>query len=199
MSLHSARRARHQLRQRKLSAYGYRSYTDYLRSAHWRATRTRYWISDQPKDCICGERDGLELHHMTYERVCEEELSDLTLLCSNCHAMIHVLERRGEIGLDFSGFVSEQRAKRYAAARRPPDLPPSRDELLRAEEQVFLRSVLRRWVIASKLGINVDSDINVILRRFRAIQQKLGIEPCHPTSAVQPSSSLAASSPQQGS
>lgn len=42
-----------------------------------------------------------------------ERLEDLTPLCPNCHAMIHVLVNRGEIGLDFAGFVDEQRAKRY--------------------------------------------------------------------------------------
>jgi len=57
---------------------------------------------------------------MTYERVGREELTDLTPLCRRCHAMLHELERRGEVGLDFTGFVNEERARRNreAAARR---------------------------------------------------------------------------------
>jgi hypothetical protein len=97
---------------------GFESYRDYLRSHSWFKLRDRYWASpDTPKACMCGETEGLELHHKTYHRVGEEKLSDLLPLCGNCHAMIHVLERRGEVGLDLSGFESTERAAQYAAER----------------------------------------------------------------------------------
>jgi hypothetical protein len=102
----------------RLLSLGYGSYDDYLRSSHWQAVKARYRASDQPQDCICGETDGLQLHHMTYERIGGESLADLTPLCASCHAMIHTLEARGEIGLDFTGFVSGQRAKRYEVQQR---------------------------------------------------------------------------------
>jgi hypothetical protein len=104
-------------RRQKLAVLGFRTYDDYLRAPHWRQVRARYRASDQPQDCMCGETEGLHLHHLTYERLGAEALTDLTPLCPTCHAMIHVLERRGEIGLDFTGFVNEKRAERYEAER----------------------------------------------------------------------------------
>ena len=56
---------------------------------------------------------------MTYERVGDEELTDLTPLCRKCHAMVHELERRGEIALDFQGIVSMRRAARYKIEGEP--------------------------------------------------------------------------------
>lgn len=79
--------------------------------------KARYRASALPQDCICGETERVQMHHVTYERVGEEALPDLTPLCPTCHAMIHALESRGEIGLDFSGLVNEQRAKRHAEER----------------------------------------------------------------------------------
>lgn len=114
------RTARAQARKARLKKLGYRDYATYLHSAAWMDTRRRYFGSDQPQDCICGATHELQLHHLTYERVGEEELADLTPLCPHCHVMIHELERRGEVGLDFKGFVNEERARlhREAAARQ---------------------------------------------------------------------------------
>lgn len=78
---------------------------------------------------MCGETERLQLHHMTYERVGAEELSDLMWLCKTCHAMVHVLEERGEIGLDLAGLVSEQRAARHAADQAKRDTGPAWEEI----------------------------------------------------------------------
>lgn len=98
----------------RLLALGYSDYPSYLRSSHWVRMRAQYRDSEHPQECICGEMEGLQLHHLTYERVGAERLTDLSPLCAVCHAMIHVLEQRGEVGLDFRGFVNEQRALGYA-------------------------------------------------------------------------------------
>lgn len=103
-------------------------YDTYLRSPHWQDVRRRYWGSEEPhlaKECICGETENLQLHHMTYERVGRERLEDLTPLCPTCHNMIHVLVDRGELGLDFRGFIDSKRAERYAEEEkeRPEEVP----------------------------------------------------------------------------
>lgn len=110
------RRARIETRKARLEALGYRDYPHYLSSPAWHDTRRRYFESDQPQDCICGETYELQLHHLTYERVGEEELTDLTPMCKRCHSMLHELERRGEVGLDFQGFVNEERARLHRLA-----------------------------------------------------------------------------------
>lgn len=102
-------RARRAERKTQLLALGFASYGEYLRSPHWRALRVRYRESDLPQACFCGESE-VQLHHMTYERLGYEALTDLTTLCGPCHAMVHVLEFRGDIGLDLDGLLDAGRA-----------------------------------------------------------------------------------------
>lgn len=112
---YSVTRLRREVRHMRLLKLGFRSYPHYLRSARWADKRREYQESGLPQDCFCGETEGIQLHHMTYERVGEELLTDLTPVCPPCHAMIHTLADRGEIGLDFTGFVNEERAARRRA------------------------------------------------------------------------------------
>jgi hypothetical protein len=65
---------------------------------------------------MCGA-DVVQLHHKTYDRIGAEDLTDLTPLCARCHALIHVLERRGDITLSFDGFESIERAFAYRQAQ----------------------------------------------------------------------------------
>ena len=71
-------------------------YKLYMQSAPWRI------LSDMVKQragytCeICsavGKKIGgfatLHVHHLTYERFGEEDMSDLVCLCSNCHRKVH--------------------------------------------------------------------------------------------------------------
>ena len=38
---------------------------------------------------MCGTNRGVQLHHLTYERIGNEELDDLIALCSGCHQVVH--------------------------------------------------------------------------------------------------------------
>lgn len=106
-------RARRERRAVTLGRLGYRTYGAYLRSGHWFDVRRAYRESDLPQRCMCGA-DEVQLHHKTYERLGCENLTDLVPLCATCHKMIHTLEWRGEIALDFQGFESLARAVEYA-------------------------------------------------------------------------------------
>lgn len=64
-------------------------YKDYLLSPHWLSTRDQ-----KRKECgyqceRCGERSNLHVHHLTYFRLWCEEMSDLQLLCKECHYSKH--------------------------------------------------------------------------------------------------------------
>jgi hypothetical protein len=100
---------RYKARTKRLRALGYRNYGEYLRSPHWLRLRATYRASDLPQICVCGETE-VHLHHLTYERVGAEVLPDLTPLCRRCHALVHVLEWRGQIGLDLDGLCDAERA-----------------------------------------------------------------------------------------
>ena len=67
------------------------SYSDYLKSDHWRLLKARYWKSKMPKVCgRCGSRAGpYDMHHKTYKRMGREHLKDITPLCRGCHQATH--------------------------------------------------------------------------------------------------------------
>lgn len=100
---------RYRERNKLLRAHGYTRYSDYISGGHWRQLRAAYRASELPQACFCGEID-VQLHHLTYERICAELLSDLTPLCARCHQLVHVLEWRGEIGIDLEGLTDAERA-----------------------------------------------------------------------------------------
>lgn len=67
-----------------------RSYEDYLRTKHWKNIKNEY-SKRYERECVCcGEREGnLHLHHLTYERIGNEEMEDLVYLCKKCHMNLH--------------------------------------------------------------------------------------------------------------
>jgi hypothetical protein len=86
--------------QARLYLLGYRVYVDYLASPHWLDVKARWKAGNLFKGWVChsygcDSREGLSLHHWTYERLGSEDLSDLILVCRDCHQHIHRLERRG--------------------------------------------------------------------------------------------------------
>jgi hypothetical protein len=75
--------------QRAEELHGFGWYQEvYLKSDAWRQKRWRVlaranWFCEK-----CGN-DADEVHHLTYERVGNELLSDLIALCRECHSKMH--------------------------------------------------------------------------------------------------------------
>lgn len=70
----------------------FEDYSKYLtHSKHWRLIKTRFKNSRKPNvRCEnCGATRQLAVHHKTYERLGNESLEDLSLLCRKCHAIVH--------------------------------------------------------------------------------------------------------------
>jgi phage terminase large subunit GpA-like protein len=44
----------------------------------------------------CGAKDKLSIHHVTYERIFNETLEDVRILCRKCHTKADVERRREE-------------------------------------------------------------------------------------------------------
>lgn len=69
-----------------------KEYNKYISSYSWRLIRKKV-LEDRNHTCEkCGlmpEAKLLHVHHKTYERLFNEELSDLELLCKNCHYKTH--------------------------------------------------------------------------------------------------------------
>jgi hypothetical protein len=79
------------------------SYDDYLKTAHWKDVRKKYWNGKlHNKTCyVCGSKNNLQVHHKSYRRIGHEYLRDLCLLCNACHKETHRLERERPCGILF--------------------------------------------------------------------------------------------------
>ena len=74
--------------QQRLEALGFQQYSN---SALWFDKKAEYAASDLPKECQhCGDSKYL-LHHLTYERLGQESLSDFMALCNRCHHRLHAI------------------------------------------------------------------------------------------------------------
>lgn len=60
----------------------------YLRSSHWRAIRVEK-LKAQPRCESCNKSGRLDIHHLSYERLYGELMSDLQALCRSCHNKEH--------------------------------------------------------------------------------------------------------------
>ena len=81
-------------------------YPEYLLTTHWQWTRYRKLAQAGYRCERCHGTAMLEVHHKTYERIGQERMDDLTVLCDRCHRMIHGLpiEKRA----DGKGKVNQQ-------------------------------------------------------------------------------------------
>lgn len=67
-----------------------RNYSEYLQSEHWRTKRKE--IINKYGECyICGSKNELQVHHMTYNTLGYESEYDLICLCKDCHHKVHTI------------------------------------------------------------------------------------------------------------
>jgi len=64
-------------------------YQRYLASVEWQVKREKCKLRAGYKCERCGSPDGLEIHHVTYERLYNERDEDLQCLCKGCHQFMH--------------------------------------------------------------------------------------------------------------
>lgn len=65
-------------------------YQEYIQSTHWKDLKERYRKSGLRQSCfVCATKGRPHLHHRTYARVGRERLTDLVILCSSCHLLVH--------------------------------------------------------------------------------------------------------------
>lgn len=68
-----------------------KEYREYLQSPHWQAFR-QWTLEARGHRCErCHRKDGLNVHHLTYERRGHERLDDVVVLCLGCHRREHAI------------------------------------------------------------------------------------------------------------
>lgn len=73
------------------------NYKDFLNSPYWKAIAKYRKYKANYKCCVCGNKQNLNVHHNTYEHHGYEHkhsyiMSDLTVLCNECHKKFHLKE-----------------------------------------------------------------------------------------------------------
>ena len=63
-------------------------YSAYLASKDWRKKRQQA-LDHYGNSCVLCDSDAVDVHHRTYDRIYNEDVGDLIVLCRDCHAMHH--------------------------------------------------------------------------------------------------------------
>lgn len=72
-------------------------YQEYLKSGEWKYLRDKKLKQANYTCDGCGEQyRALEVHHLTYERIGEELLTDLVVFCPQCHKKAHGLSPKSK-------------------------------------------------------------------------------------------------------
>lgn len=64
-------------------------YPQYLQTQHWKALRETMLQHSGYRCQVCNSKGPLRVHHRTYERRGCEQLTDLVVLCKDCHEIFH--------------------------------------------------------------------------------------------------------------
>jgi 5-methylcytosine-specific restriction endonuclease McrA len=117
----------------------YRAYLDYLKSPEWASTKRRAFAKHGYRCARCEATSKLHVHHKTYKRLGRERLSDLEILCSDCHEKQHKITREVIRGREF-------KVKQLKDAERPRQKRRHRPATLKGQGQPGkqARSVTRR-------------------------------------------------------
>ena len=72
-------------------------YKDYLKTKHWRVIRKRKLAANDffglKKCAICDTDKNLQVHHLTYKNLWNENNKTLRILCNDCHRILSFLPK----------------------------------------------------------------------------------------------------------
>lgn len=74
---------------RPKNAFQRPSYTTYMASSAWQTKRRSALKHFGGRCAICSSDSRLHVHHLNYDRFGRERMSDLQVLCHDCHAIQH--------------------------------------------------------------------------------------------------------------
>lgn len=63
----------------------------YMQTKQWSELKEHRLRIAQNKCEHCGSTNKLHLHHVTYERLTQEHIEDVVILCEECHNKVHFI------------------------------------------------------------------------------------------------------------
>lgn len=73
------------------------TYSTYLQSEAWENKRQQRLVLSGRRCEACGSVNTLQIHHLTYERIFQEDMDDLMTLCKVHHEAVEEFCRKGVI------------------------------------------------------------------------------------------------------
>lgn len=132
----------------QLSLLGFPTYSEYLKSEHWRQRRKKFSAGHPIRCFVCGTRKRpIELHHLSYDRLGDELDSDLVWLCQRHHSEAHKLVMSGKESLHTAHTqvaASARKSRLQRTKRTPARVPRSLCTLDDAADALEWAGVARR-------------------------------------------------------
>lgn len=75
-----------------MAVKNFTDYDEYIHSEAWSKKRQERLRIDGFKCQRCGATEKLEVHHVTYNTLGNENMNDLITLCELCHTKIHAVD-----------------------------------------------------------------------------------------------------------
>ena len=76
-------------RRRKPRIHTREGYAEYRKTNHWKAKRKQALYHWNHKCADCHSKLRLHVHHLNYYRLYGERMTDLVVLCCQCHKLRH--------------------------------------------------------------------------------------------------------------
>lgn len=113
--------------------YDRTKYLTYIsNSKEWRIKRNQVIALKGRKCERCSSKKKIHIHHGTYERLYNEEMSDLFVLCGKCHDLYHTLNKKISVETteQFIGVIQTQpiikTISKYTPIYELPKFPKSK-------------------------------------------------------------------------
>lgn len=150
------------------------TYAAYLLSEAWANKRDHALAIYQHRCAACGTSERLHVHHLTYERIFREEMSDLLVLCQIHHEAAEEMVRKGIVSRigDPAALAAETLRFIAPAPRVPPAIRAKKQKL---EERRTTRKEKRKKEREQRPSICQDGISKEALREV--IYQLPGIKP----------------------
>ncbi len=105
------------------------TYKQYLKTRHWKSIKQAVFESRVYECTKCGVGKNLHIHHLTYDRVGKERLSDLIYLCETCHSEVHSKYKLDKV-ITKKQYIKRKKSKKtkkkVKIKRKPTYKPPKR-------------------------------------------------------------------------
>ena len=112
----------------------YQKYKNYLLSPEWEEIRQTLFASRGRVCEMCGSNKFIQVHHITYDRLFNEDPADLLVVCNSCHEKIHGkdkpkpqrLTKEGKVKVSLTFIANSKKLKMSSTTKRMSVMLPGR-------------------------------------------------------------------------